>query len=172
MKKIILIFSLLGLLSAGCNNQYKNQEIFNWENPIQLRKLPIGDTTTCQFKKSMAANISKIDPSGGVHDKESVYYTLADEDLGNTVTFTGLNSSHPKIVTNGGQAELVRVNRKQDDIDTTWSPDIMQVVVKSSAGRALVVETYSLDRSIGAIVYTKQGMFLGLESIIEMGYCN
>lgn len=137
--------------------------MFVWHRPIQFPiNLPITQSATCRFRKSLAAGFTKAATDNKSHIPEGISYSADDEDEADTVTFMDLDTRSPKVRTNGGQSPL----------QVLYSdPQMLTLATAYSGGD---VELYTIFRNEGVVIHSAQkaSPVIGPFGLMEMGYCN
>jgi len=142
--------------------------LFVWSRPTQFPiNLPITQSATCRFKKSVGLGFQGKVADDKSHPPEGISYSAADEDEANTVTFIDLDTRSPKVRSNGGQASLEVLYNDGEMltlVHTSLTPE-------TSGGAA---EMYTVFRSKGVVIHSEQknSPLIGPFGVTEMGYCN
>jgi hypothetical protein len=162
-KLVSIVVEDAALLDKDLNRPSKaNDYLFVWSRPMQFPiNLPITQSATCRFKKSLGVGFQK--PDAESRRPEGISYSAHDEDETDTVTFVDLDTGSPTVRSNGGQAAL-RV--------LTSDKEIISLVHTISGGTA--AEMYTIFRTEGIVIHTQQqrSLLIGPFGVIEMGYCN
>jgi hypothetical protein len=145
----------------------QDEYFFVWRRPLQIpNNLPLTDSTTCRFKKSVSAGYQP--PSDDKeHPPEGISYSASDEDETDTVTFINLDTPSPTVRSNGGQAAVKVIYRDAE----------MTTVVHTSLTSEIwggAVEMYTIFKQTGVIIHSQQkdSLFAGPFGVPAMGYCN
>ncbi len=139
-----------------------NDYLFVWSRPMQLPiNLPITQSATCRFKKSLGVGFQKPDTESRRPD--GISYSAHDEDETDTVTFIDLDTRSPTVRSNGGQAAFRVLNSDKE---------IVSLVHTTLDGSA--TEMYTIFRTEGVVIHSTQlrSPLIGPFGVIEMGYCN
>lgn len=161
MKFANFVLALAACVMLGCS---KSADLFVWNRPILAGShLPLAQSATCRFKKSLAVSFQKVVTKEEPNSPERIYYSAGDENESDTVSFLDLDTKTPKVQSNGGQASLSVVN---DDGQTLT---LLNIQPGSSTA-----EMYTIFRNTGIVIHSQQknSLFIGPFGVIEMGYCN
>jgi hypothetical protein len=136
---------------------------FTWERPrFVAARLPIRKSATCRFKQSLIAQFLDSHPDGHLQ----VQYASAIGDEADTVSFVDLDTSIPKVVSNGGQAVLQVLYRNGSEISLLNRRGL-------TPGIGQGTEVYTIFTDSGVILHATQHRLLRVPSgVTEMGYCN
>ena len=170
---VLILLILTGSISYyfGSKNFAKNGDLFVWNPPQDTLTSPstnITNSATCRFAKSFNTFFMKKITNSELNPPERVYYDFGEDNQTDTVTFSDLNTDHPKVVTNTGQSDLTVLNNNSDTITL-----IDLTGINDPIGHAFSV--YKLFKKKGVLVYTgaTDSFFtLGPTGTLEMGYCN
>lgn len=152
--------------SSSSTQAAQNDDLFEWSRPIRFPiNLPIAQSATCSFKKSVGVAFHAADPSNPDDANSRLFkgisYSVSDEDEADTVAFIDLDTRTPKVRSNNGQATLrVLYN------------DEYTVTVAHTVGST--TEMYTVFRRQGVVIYSQHqnAEVIGPFGVIEMGYCN
>jgi hypothetical protein len=163
-------FLFLTVLMLGCSarsaktTSAANENLFVWERPhVTPSNLPIWRAATCKFKKTLAVGLDEISAPEGQNAAERLYYRQSSTDEAHTVSFLDLDTSSPKVQTNGTQSPVSVIQ------DSGQSMTLLNQ--RQGAG---AFELYTIFRSNGVVIYSRQqnGALIGPFGVLEMGYCN
>jgi hypothetical protein len=136
--------------------------LFSWSRPMRFPiNLPITQSATCRFKKSLGVGFQK--PDAESRRPQGISYSAHDEDETDTVTFIDLDTPRPTVRSNGGQ-DTLRV--LSTDKETT---SLVHTTVDGTA-----VEMYTIFRAEGVVIHSTQqrSPLIGPFGVIEMGCCD
>jgi len=123
--------------------------------------LPITQSATCRFKKSLGVSFQTADAESP--RPQGIYYSASDEDETDTVTFIDLDTPRPTVRSNGGQVPLRVLSSDKEKTS----------LVHTTEDGA--VEMYTIFRAEGVVIHSTQ-MHSPLSGhpfgVIEMGYCD
>jgi hypothetical protein len=139
-----------------------NDYLFVWSRPMRFpSNLPITQSATCRFKKSLGVGFQKSDAES--HRPDGISYSANDEDETDSVTFVDLDTRSPTVRSNGGQAAL-RVLSRDKEVTT-----LVHTTVDGNA-----TEMYTIFPTEGVVIHSTQqhSPLFGPFGVIEMGYCN
>jgi hypothetical protein len=148
MHTFLAALSVCALVTLGCSKPTAKRAppslasggIFAWIRPVSpLIKLPITQSATCRFKKSLNATFQK-NVSGTFSEKyipdpdesERVYYFVYDEDETDTVAFVDLDTNAPKVQSNAGQTSLQVIYRDAETLTLIHAEQQIQLCTQSS----------------------------------------
>ena len=172
--RTVLLCAMLTLLSAtSCQKRSSapvakrdTDNIFVWNRPaFTVENRPIAKSATCRFKQSLDSTYYKRITDEEPNPPPRIYYGNTPEDEADTVAFVDLDTDHPSVQSNGGQAPLAVLGSSADQI---------HVANKKGLAGLNAVEIYTIFRDSGVIIHTKQwrNPLLGPFATLEMGYCN
>jgi hypothetical protein len=120
--------------------------------------IPITDSAICSFKQQFLV-------SDGYQGSNSINYVIGPDNPDDTISFSGLNTPNPIVITNGGQQNPVIVS---DDGDS-----IIMVASGQSGLAGNYVATYRLYRKEKILAYEDTITLLTTpDASLEMGYCH
>ena len=179
MKFLFAVLSFSALVTLGCSKpaakrtsfSFASGGIFAWNRPASpLIKLPITQSATCKFKKSLNAtfrkNVSSTFAEKYIPDdpdeSERVYYFVYDEDETDTVAFVDLDTNAPKVQSNAGQTSLQVIYR-----------DAGMLTLIHAEPSDTIVYTIFLNKGVVTLSQHKNsGIIGGPYGVLAMGYCN
>ena len=143
----------------------KSDYIFNWSKPVASTSLPITQSATCSFKRSVGTDFRSDDGDKANTLPIGISYSVADENEADTVSFVDLDTTKPKSQSNGGQASL-EVNYDDGDMLTLSHSALLPV--------GGTVETYTIFRKKRIVIHNQQqnSAIVGPSGVLEMGFCN
>jgi len=137
-----------------------------WNRPTFVpSNLPITKSATCKFKNELATTFEAQHIDGQQGSPEGIHYSQSNEDENEagTVAFVDLDTKQPKVQSNGGQADLVRIGDAGEQLT-------LLNIGRDGSG----TELYTIFRSTGVAIYSQQknSVLVGPLGVLEMGYCN
>jgi len=162
-KLVSVVVEDAALFDKGLSRPSKaNDYLFAWSRPMQFPiNLPITQSATCRFKKSLGVGFQK--PDAVSRRPDGISYSAHDEDETDTVTFIDLDTRSPTVRSNGGQAVLRVLNSDKEVLS------LGHTTVDGTA-----TEMYTIFRTEGVVIHSTQerSPLIGPFGVIEMGYCN
>src|SRR5689334_23306643 len=96
--------------------------LFTWAKPAAIPlNLPIRQSATCSFKKSLAVGFRKDDGDKNNKLPVGISYVAGDESEADTVAFVDLDTQSPKLRSNNGQATVAVLHSDAEAITVIHS---------------------------------------------------
>ena len=126
-----------------------------------VASIPITDSAICSFKQQFLVS----DSNKGSNQTTTINYGISPDKQDDTISFSGLDTGHPLVITNGGQSNPVVMS---DDGNS-----IIMVAAGNSSLSGSYVATYHLYRKERILAYEDTMTLLFTpEASLSMGYCH
>ncbi len=142
-----------------------SDDLFVWDRPTRItNNVPVTRSATCRFKQGFATSFYAERTDGQPNSPERIHYSQSNENEADTAAFVDPDTKRPKVQSNGGQADLIRIGDAGEQLT-------LLNIGRDSSG----TELYSISWVHGTRhtqTAKKNSVFVGPLGVSEMGYCN